>query len=149
MSKTHSIQRARNFRMRRSSGGDTIHWGGLFIAIAVLALALGTLYGLYIAGVPFMGGGGIVAFFIGYAIGTYAYSVRPMKLRYDYAFLTGIGGGIVMSVMNVIPFVGYGTIIYNLSTAHSVLSSIVGLGVFGVLTLYIIFGFVSTKQAKV
>ena len=54
-----------------------------------------------------------------------------------------------MSVMNVIPFVGYGTIIYNLSTAHSVLSSIIGLGVFGVLTLYIIFGFVSTKQTKV
>ncbi len=154
MSKTHSIQRARNFRMRRSSGSDQMHWAGLFIAAAVLLISIGVIYALDFVGMPFlgaaaMGSSGIVAFFLGYAIGVYGFSVRPMKLRYDYAFGFGIFLGIVFVFLNMFPPTAFGAIFYSLATAHSVLSSIIGLGVFGVLTLYIIFGFVSTKQTKV
>ncbi len=154
MSKKHSVERARAYRQMAkneyaSATVNTIHWAGLIISITVLLGVIGLLYGFSLAGFAFVGSGGVVAFFIGYAVGVYGFSVRAVKVRYDYASVAGILVGLLFVLLNLITYTAFGSIYESLATAGYVESSIIGFGVFGVLALYIVFGFVSARETKV
>ena len=154
MSKKHSMERAKAYREKyreekSAATKDQVHWVGLILSFIVLLITVGLLYALDVAGLAFFGGAGIVAFFIGYAIGVYGFSVRSGKLRYDFASLFGILVGILFVILNLIPYTAYGSIFASLAKAGGNLSLIIGMGTFFVLFLYMVFGFISTRQAKV
>jgi len=148
MSQRHSMQRARSYSGRRAPG-EKIHWGGLIISAAVLAIFVGLFYVLTAAGLPFMGDAATLIFMFGYAFGVYAYSVRPKSVRYDYASAFGILVGFLFVILNIFNITSFGSILYSLATSNTVFAVgvSVGLGFLGL--IYLLTGFISAKETKV
>ena len=154
MSKQHSLERARKYKEqyraeKAAATKNEVHWGGFFITLGVLLVIIGTLFGLGFVGLPFLGGSAILAFFIGYVVGVYGWSVRKGAQRYDYASVFGIVVGIIFVILNLIPYTAFGSILLSLAGASGIYATMISLGTFGVLFLYLFFGFVSTKESKV
>ena len=154
MSKKHSLERAQEYRRKYQeekalATKNEVHWGGYLASLGVLLVVVGILFALGLTGFAFLGAGSIVAFFIGYVIGVYGWSVRKGKERYDFASLFGIAIGLVFVILNLIPYTAFGTILLSLSGASGIYATMISLGTFGVLVLYWFFGFISTKETRV
>ena len=154
MSKKHSLERAQEYKRKYQAEKalatkNEVHWGGYLASLGVLLVVVGILFALGLTGFALLGAGSIVAFFIGYVIGVYGWSVRKGNERYDFASLFGIAIGLVFVILNLIPYTAFGTILLSLSGASGIYATMISLGTFGVLVLYWFFGFISTKETSV
>lgn len=154
MSKKHSIERAQRYKQqylaeKREATRDQIHWTGFIVSLIVMLIGIGILYGIGVAGLAFFGGASVLAFFIGYAVGVYGWSVRRGRERYDFASFFGLFIGFIFVILNLIPYTAFGSILASLAGASGVYATMISFGTFGVLFLYVFFGFVSTKETKV
>ena len=147
MSKRHSAERAKNYRTARSR--DVVHWGGLIISFAILAIFIGLFYGLSAAGLPLMGNAATLIFVLAYAFGVYVFAVRPTKVRYDYASIVGVGMGLIFVVLNLFSLTSFGSILYSLMTSGTVLAVGVSVGIFVLGLVYLLTGFISARETKV
>ena len=154
MSKKHSVERAKAYKAQyksemREATRDQFHWTGFIISIIAILVSVGFLFAMGLTGLPFFGGSAILAFFIGYVIGVYGWSVRRGKERYDFASAFGIFLGFVFVILNLIQYTAFGAILLSLAGASGIYSSMIAMGTFAVLVLYWFFGFISTKETKV
>ena len=139
----HSTRRARTFTARNEGGGFLVG----VIALAILAGIVGFVGGMNIPFATYMGWGAAYAGSVGFIFAVYLYAIRRMRGRHDHATFAGIGGFIVMVIIESrMPF---GSAILNFASGSDFFGWLVNILVGVLLLMMLVVGFANVKRTDV